>query len=201
MLWSLPLSSSSQPQTAQRVGCASSLGLFLSVSFPTISRLAIVYTNTTATVKRILLKFLDQPVSLKSTHKFTAYACMLLVFLLGSDHWYGFSRVAWPCGLLSIWSRDPHHEDVAHTDWEWWVESCCHHNALVSFLSSSLTWFGAKSERTVPEELVRCSVPHSCTAWTPKSKLVLYYLSINPSLSTSTRLLQRCPSSLDSLLM
>ena len=56
-------------------------------------------------------------------------------------------------------------------------ESCCHHNGLVPlFLSSSIAWSGAESERTVSEELVRCTVPHSCTAWTPEGKLVSRHL-------------------------
>ena len=79
-----------------------------------VCRLAIVYTNTTASVKRILLKFLDQLVYSTAN---ASYCLLLLLLLLDTVYWYGFSPAA---GLGSSLSRDCHYENVAHINREWY---------------------------------------------------------------------------------
>ena len=59
--WSILNSTSTELPTTERVRYCCYHGYLVDQS---IYRLAIVYTNTTASVKRILLKLLDQPVIL-----------------------------------------------------------------------------------------------------------------------------------------
>ena len=78
-----------------------------------------IYTSTTPSVKRIVLKHIDKPVSLPKHYRETVHLleCLLdAVVCAGAYNWDGISRTPAFGGKLPCWSRDTHHEDTLHSN-------------------------------------------------------------------------------------